>query len=48
MDAFTIIFVAGLCVAAFFVTINVRREFIAKERQRREGQRQPRHPRRKP
>lgn len=48
MDIPTIIFVAFLCVIAFFVTMNVRRDFITKERQRRAQQRQAQRPRRKP
>jgi hypothetical protein len=48
MDIPTVIFVALLCFVAFFVTANVRRDFRAKERQRREQELQARHPRRKP
>ena len=48
MDVPTIIFVGLLCLVAFFVTMNVRRDFITKERQRREQQRQLQNPRRKP
>ena len=50
MDVATFVFVAFLCLVAFLVTITVRRDFRAKERQRREDQRQAQHsnPRRKP
>ena len=48
MDPFTIIFVAFLCVIAFFLTMTVRRDFRAKDRQRREQQREAQHPRRRP
>ena len=47
MDVATAIFVAGLCVIAFFVTMNVRRDFRKQEHQRREQERQSQHPRRK-
>ena len=45
MDIATIIFVGGLCFVAFVLTMTFRREFRAKERQRREDQRQSQHPR---
>lgn len=48
MDIPTVIFVAALCAAAFFVTMNVRRDFLTQERQRRDQEIQSRHPRRKP
>lgn len=48
MDAATLIFVAFLCVIAFFLTITVRREFRTRERLRREYERQLRQTRRKP
>lgn len=48
MDVFTAIFVAGLCAVAFFLTMTVRREFRAQERQRREHEQQSQRPRRKP
>lgn len=48
MDIATLIFVAGLCMLAFFVTMTVRREFIAKERQRRTQELQSENARRKP
>ncbi|HEX8291941.1 MAG TPA: hypothetical protein VF570_09315 [Pyrinomonadaceae bacterium] len=48
MDIATFIFVGSLCLAAFLLTITVRRELIAKERRQREGQRQSQPPRRKP
>ena len=48
MDIATAIFVAGLCVIAFFVTASVRRDFLKQERQRREQELRSRHPRRKP
>lgn len=50
MDPFTLIFVGGLCLAAFALTISVRRDILTKERRRREAQRaaQPTRPRRKP
>lgn len=48
MDIPTIIFVGFLCFVAFLLTMNVRRDFLAKERQRREQQREPQYPRRKP
>jgi hypothetical protein len=47
MDIPTIIFVAGLCVVAFFVTTTVRREFRTQERQRREQELRSRPPHRK-
>jgi hypothetical protein len=47
MDIATVIFVAFLCVAAFFLTMTVRREFHAKDRQRRERQRATQPPRRR-
>jgi hypothetical protein len=48
MDPFTFIFVAGLCLIAFFLTMTVRRDFRAKELKRREQEREAQHPRRKP
>lgn len=50
MDVFTFIFVGGLCFLAFLLTVSVRRDFRAKEKQRRELERQSRpvRPRRKP
>ena len=48
MDVFTVIFVGLLCVAAFFLTMNVRRDFRARERRHREQQHEAQHPRRKP
>jgi hypothetical protein len=45
MDPFTIIFVAGLCVIAFFLTMTIRRDFRAKERLRQEQTRQSLHQR---
>ena len=48
MDIPTIIFVALLCFIAFFVTATVRRDFRAKERQRRAQELQARRPHRKP
>jgi len=48
MDIATVIFVAGLCVIAFFLTMSVRRDFRTRERQRREQELQSRNPRRKP
>ena len=48
MDIATAIFVAGLCVIAFFLTMSVRRDFRTQERQRREQELQSRNPRRKP
>jgi hypothetical protein len=48
MDIATLIFVALLCFAAFLLTVTVRREFLARERQRPEDQPHPRHTRRKP
>lgn len=48
MDVATAIFVAGLCVIAFLLTMTVRREFLTEERQRREQERHSRNPRRKP
>lgn len=48
MDVFIVMFVAGLCVLAFFVTMTVRREFRTEERQRRAQEQPPRNPRRKP
>ena len=47
MDVFTVIFVGLLCVAAFFLTMNVRRDFLTRERQQREQQREAQNPRRK-
>ncbi|MFL6254935.1 MAG: hypothetical protein ACJ74T_07920 [Pyrinomonadaceae bacterium] len=40
MDPFTLVFVGGLCCVAFLLTVAVRRELRAKERQRREERRQ--------
>ena len=48
MDPFIVIFVSGLCLVAFYLTLNVRRDFIAKEQQRRERDREAQHTRRKP
>lgn len=50
MDIFTLVFVGGLCFLALFVTIGVRREMLARERQSRTPElTQPRpSPRRKP
>ena len=48
MDLPILIFVAGLCVIAFLLTMGVRREFIKQERQRREREPRSRPPRRKP
>lgn len=48
MDVATLIFVGLLCLAAFFLTVTVRRELIAKERRQREEQRESQNPRRKP
>ena len=48
MDTPTVIFVAGLCAIAFFLTATVRRDFREQERQRREQELQSRRPRRKP
>ena len=48
MDIATGIFVALLCLAAFLVTMSVRRDFLKQERQRREQQRAAQNPRRKP
>ena len=48
MDLATTIFVAFLCLVAFVLTMTVRREFRAQERQRREQEIQSRRPRRKP
>jgi hypothetical protein len=48
MDIATFIFVAVLGFAAFLLTVTVRRDFQARERQRREHELQSRHPRRKP
>ncbi|HEX8190197.1 MAG TPA: hypothetical protein VF586_17705 [Pyrinomonadaceae bacterium] len=47
MDIPVAIFVALLCLAAFLLTMTVRRDFRTLERQRREQQRHPQHPRRK-
>ena len=48
MDIPTAVFVAFLCLVAFLLTATVRRDFRAKEQQRREQQRESQHPRRKP
>jgi hypothetical protein len=48
MDVATLIFVGLLCLAAFFLTVTVRRELIAKERRQREDPREDRLTRRKP
>ena len=48
MDVFTFIFVAFLGLAAFLLTMTVRRDFRARERLRREQERALQHPRRKP
>lgn len=48
MDIPTVIFVTFLCVVAFFVTMNVRRDFLKQERQRRNQVIQSRKSRRKP
>ena len=48
MDAPTAIFVGLLCLLALLLTLNVRRDFLTKERLRREQQREAQHPRRKP
>ena len=48
MDVATIIFVAFLGFAAFLLTMTVRRDFRAQERQRRAQELQSRNPRRKP
>jgi flagellar biosynthesis/type III secretory pathway M-ring protein FliF/YscJ len=50
MDIATLGFVAFLCLVAFFVTATVRRDYRAKEQERREQERQSRHqpPQRKP
>ena len=48
MDVPTALFVGLLCLAAFLLTLNVRRDFLAKERLRHEQQREAQHPRRKP
>ncbi len=48
MDVATFIFVGALCIAAFLLTVTVRREFRARERLRRGQERQLRNPRRKP
>ena len=48
MDIPILIFVAGLCVIALFITMNVRRDFLERERRRRAREPQPRPPRRKP
>jgi hypothetical protein len=50
MDFLTILFVLALCIAAFLLTVTIRRDFKAKEQQSRDLKRQthaPR-PRRKP
>ena len=48
MDVATVIFVAFLGLVAFLLTITVRREFRARERARRDQERQLQPPRRKP
>jgi hypothetical protein len=48
MDVATAIFVGLLCLAAFFVTTTIRRDFRTRERLRREQARALRNPRRKP
>ena len=50
MDIITLIFVGGLCLLAFLLTITVRRELLTKERRQREERRESRHqrPGRKP
>jgi len=48
MDLPILLFVAGLCVIAFFLTMGVRREFLKQERQRREQEPRSRPPRRRP
>ncbi len=48
MDIPTIIFVGLLCLVALLLTLKVRRDFLAKERLRREQQREAQNPRRKP
>ena len=48
MDIPTAIFAGLLCLVAFLLTMNVRRDFLTKERQRREQQREAQQPRRKP
>lgn len=45
MDLSTGLFVGLLCLIAFFVTANVRRDFLDKERRLRESQRQAQHTR---
>jgi hypothetical protein len=47
MDVATAVFVAFLGLAAFLVTMTVRRDFRARERLRREQARALRNPRRK-
>ena len=48
MDVATFIFVALLGLAASILTVTVRRDFRAEERQRRAQELQSRNPRRKP
>jgi len=40
MDALTLLFVAGLLLAAIFVTLLVRKDFAAREELKRQRQRQ--------
>ncbi|HEX8149953.1 MAG TPA: hypothetical protein VF591_22415 [Pyrinomonadaceae bacterium] len=48
MDLPIAIFVALLCLAAFLLTMTVRRDFRTRERLRREQQRHSQNARRKP
>jgi hypothetical protein len=45
MDIITLIFVGGLCIVAFLLTLTIRRELIAKERRSPEDRHQPPRPR---